>query len=151
MKKPNDSDSTGEHQENHRPERYGVIAVTMRDEKLLVIRRSHFVIAPGTLCFPGGGIEPGETPEEALVREFREELGETITPVRQIWESVTPWRVHLRWWVVRLPEPFALVPNPQEVESVAWLGFVELREHPDLLTSNLPFLDRFADRQELFH
>ena len=85
------------------------------------------------------------------MREFREELGETITPVRQIWESVTPWRVHLRWWVVRLPEPFAIVPNPQEVESVAWLGFTELREHPDLLTSNLPFLDRFADRPELFH
>jgi len=132
------------------PERHGVIAVCTREDKLLVIRRSRFVIAPGTLCFPGGGIEPDETPEQALVREFREELGETIIPVRQIWESTTPWRVHLRWWTVRLPEPFTLTPNPQEVESATWLTFAELRKHPDLLSSNLPFLDLFAGRPELF-
>ena len=129
---------------NIKPERYGVIAVVVREGKLLVIRRSRFVVAPRTLCFPGGGIEPGETPEQALVREFREELGETITPVREIWQSVTPWRVHLRWWVAQLPEPFVFAPNPSEVESVEWLTPVELREHPDLLSSNIPFLDRFA-------
>jgi len=132
------------------PKRHGVIAVAMRNEKLLVIRRSPFVIAPGKLCFPGGGMDPGETPEQALVREFREELGETILPVRQIWESTTEWGVHLLWWVVRLPEPLALTPDPQEVESVAWLGFAELRKHPDLLSSNIPFLDRFAGHPELF-
>jgi len=132
-----------------RGERRGVIAVTMRDDKLLVIRRSRFVIAPGKLCFPGGGIEPGETPEQALVREFREELGETITPVRQIWESTTEWGIYLHWWVVRFGKPFLLTPNPQEVESVEWLSFAELRKHPDLLSSNLPFLDLFAERLEL--
>jgi 8-oxo-dGTP pyrophosphatase MutT (NUDIX family) len=132
------------------PKRHGVIAVVIQNGKLLLIRRSQYVIAPGKLCFPGGGIEPGETPEQALVREFREELGETITPVRQIRESVTPSQVHLRWWGDRLPEPFALTPNPQEVESVAWLDFAELREHPDLLSSNLPFLDLFEDHPEVF-
>ena len=132
------------------PRRYGVIGVTMQDEKLLVIRRSQHVIAPRKLCFPGGGIEPGETPEQALIREFREELGETIVPVRQIWESVTTWQVHLRWWVVRLPQHFTLHPNPQEVESVEWLDFAELRQHPDLLSSNIPFLDRFAAHPEIF-
>lgn len=132
------------------PQRFGVIAVTMQGGKLLVIRRSRHVIAPRKLCFPGGGIEPGETPKQALVREFREELGETIAPVRQIWESVTPWHVHLRWWGVRLPENFTLTPNPQEVESVEWLTFTELCGHPDLLSSNIPFLDRFADRPEIF-
>ncbi|MCL2349115.1 MAG: NUDIX domain-containing protein [Planctomycetaceae bacterium] len=128
------------------PVRYGVIAVVMRNGKLLVIRRSEHVIAPRTLCFPGGGIEPGETPEQALVREFREELGETIVPLRQIWESVTPWRVHLRWWFGKLVEPFQFVPNEKEVEAVQWLTVGELRSHPDLLASNIPFLEKFGDQ-----
>lgn len=34
--------------------------------------------------FPGGKIEPGETPEEAIVREIREELEAEIEPVRLI-------------------------------------------------------------------
>jgi len=31
--------------------------------------------------FPGGKIEPGESPEQAIVREVREELGVTATPL----------------------------------------------------------------------
>ena len=34
--------------------------------------------------FPGGKIEPGETPEEAIVREIKEELEAEIEPVRLI-------------------------------------------------------------------
>ena len=62
--------------------RQGAVAVVVRDDRFLVIRRSANVVAPGAFCFPGGGIEAGETEERALVREFREELGATIVPVR---------------------------------------------------------------------
>jgi putative (di)nucleoside polyphosphate hydrolase len=31
--------------------------------------------SPGSFQFPQGGIEPGETPEEAIIREMKEELG----------------------------------------------------------------------------
>lgn len=36
--------------------------------------------------FPGGGIEPGETPEEACIRELKEETGYTIRVLRLLQE-----------------------------------------------------------------
>jgi 8-oxo-dGTP diphosphatase len=34
--------------------------------------------------FPGGKIEPGESPEQAIVREVREELGVAATPLERL-------------------------------------------------------------------
>jgi 8-oxo-dGTP pyrophosphatase MutT (NUDIX family) len=36
--------------------------------------------------FPGGGIEEGETPENAAVRETKEETGLTVTVIKKLWE-----------------------------------------------------------------
>jgi 8-oxo-dGTP diphosphatase len=38
--------------------------------------------------FPGGKLEPGESPEQAIVREVREELGVSATPLERL-DSVT--------------------------------------------------------------
>lgn len=34
--------------------------------------------------FPGGGIEPGESPEDAIIREVREEMGFSVTILRKV-------------------------------------------------------------------
>jgi 8-oxo-dGTP pyrophosphatase MutT (NUDIX family) len=65
--------------------RYGVVAVILRDERFLVIRRSQQVAAPGKYCFPGGGIESGETESVALERELLEELNVAIVPQHCLW------------------------------------------------------------------
>jgi 8-oxo-dGTP diphosphatase len=56
------------------PEIAAVGAIAIRDGALLLIRRGH---APsrGRWSLPGGRIEPGETAQDALVREMAEETG----------------------------------------------------------------------------
>ena len=127
-------------------DRCGVIGLVTFDEsvdasaRFLVIRRSRHVVAPLTYCFPGGGIEPGETQAEALIREFREELNVDVVPVANFWESVTPWNVHLVWWTASLPAGSDIRPNPDEVESVHWMTIEEMLAEPQTLESNLPIL-----------
>jgi len=125
---------------DERPDSQGVVAVVWRDERLLVIRRSPHVVAPGKLCFPGGGVEAGESEEQALVREMHEELACSIRPIQRLWISVTAWRVKLAWWQVALAEPATWMPNPREVSEVHWLAVDELARREDLLSSNLDFL-----------
>ena len=122
----------------------GAVAVVVRDSRFLVIKRSVRVVAPGAFCFPGGGIEGHESEAEALVREFQEELGAVVQPLRLVWRSTTRWNVELAWWQGALQGSARLVPNPAEVESVHWLRAEEMFAAKNLLESNRLFLAALA-------
>jgi 8-oxo-dGTP diphosphatase len=128
-----------------RGRRRGVIAIARRAERFLVIRRGATVAAGGTICFPGGHIEPGEEEHEAVVRECREELAAVVEPAECIWRSVSPWGTELAWWTARLLSTGELVPHPVEVAEILWLSIDEMLTDPTLLEGNRPFLEAIRD------
>jgi 8-oxo-dGTP pyrophosphatase MutT (NUDIX family) len=143
---PNGALVTNQPPDDGRPPaaRHGVVAVIVNLDRLLVIRRSQHVVAPGAFCFPGGGIESGESETDALVREIQEELGVQIKPVRALWQSTTPWNVCLTWWLVEAPRDCTWSANLAEVESIHWLTTAEIKALPGLLESNHEFLRALA-------
>lgn len=54
-------------------------ALVDSDGRVLIAKRPEGRALAGLWEFPGGKIDPGETPEEALIRELAEELGIDVT------------------------------------------------------------------------
>lgn len=66
--------------------------VIIKDEKILLIHRikdniEYYVV-------PGGGIEEGETPEQAVIREMYEEIGIHVEPVKELFELESDNKLH---------------------------------------------------------
>lgn len=57
----------------------GTVAV-IKDNKVLILRRSPEVRGRGFWNFPGGSVEEGETPREGAARELQEEAGLEVSP-----------------------------------------------------------------------
>ena len=64
-----------------------VAALIVRDSKLLVCQRRRDDSHGLQWEFPGGKVEPGESPAQALARELREELGIDATIGKEVYRT----------------------------------------------------------------
>ncbi|MCT9003890.1 (deoxy)nucleoside triphosphate pyrophosphohydrolase [Streptomyces sp. NPDC054766] len=133
-------------------ERIVVVAgALVRGGRLLAARRSAPPDLAGRWELPGGKVENGETPERALVRELREELGvdmEVLERVPGEW-PLKPGYVLVVWAARLLPgsaEPRALQDHdelrwlsPDEIWDVDWLD-----QDVPAVKGALPWLDQGA-------
>lgn len=103
------------------------MAVLRRGDRYLIHRRADGVYMPGYWTPLSGRLEPGETQQDAVVREVAEEVGLLVRPVRKVWECDThDGAYRLYWWLVEEPDPSAgPTLDPTEVAEVRWLTVSE--------------------------
>lgn len=102
-----------------------VAAVICKDGKYFATQRGYGEYKDGWE-FPGGKIEEGETPEEALKREIREELNVEISVESHLVTvdcDYPEFHLHMQCFLCRIDEgTLTLV----EAEAARWLSAVEL-------------------------
>lgn len=101
-------------------------AVVTNDGKILSAQRSESMSLPGMWEFPGGKIEPGETPRAALVREMQEELLCTV----DIGDQVASTRYEYDFGFVTLTTFYATLvdgePQLTEHSEIRWIDAADL-------------------------
>lgn len=108
------------------------VALIDGDGRILIAQRPPGKSLAGLWEFPGGKVDPGETPEGALVRELREELGIEVEeaclgPFTFASHSYEKFHLLMPLYLCRVWQG---TPAPQEGQVLKWVRVVELDVHP---------------------
>lgn len=95
-----------------------VAALLVRDGRVLAARRAR----PAGWEFPGGKVDPGESPEAAIARECREELGVMVQVEARLAIGADA-QIVLQLWRVELVDG---EPVDRDHEELRWVGAGEL-------------------------
>ena len=122
-------------------QREAIVAVVRRGARVLVIQRGPLARLSGYWAPLSGKLEPGETQEEAVVREVHEEVGLRVCPVAKVWESQTEdgaFRLH--WWTAEAEKGEVLM-HPGEVSDVRWVTPREFSRLQPVFEADRVFFD----------
>jgi len=108
------------------------VALVDTDRRVLLAQRPEGKKLAGLWEFPGGKVDPGERPEQSLIRELREELGievkeACLAPLTFASHAYEDFHLLMPLYVCRRWEG---IPRPLEGQKLAWVRVNEMRAYP---------------------
>jgi A/G-specific adenine glycosylase len=104
-----------------------VVGIWLRDGAVYLQRRPNHGLFAGLWELPGGKVEIGESPAEAIIREFREELGRSVHPVetlQTVQHAYTSFNVKLHPFIVR-----GTGPKPKAVSEGLFVSLPKIGQY----------------------
>ncbi|RIX99221.1 (deoxy)nucleoside triphosphate pyrophosphohydrolase [Aureimonas flava] len=116
------------------------------DDRILLTQRPPGKSLAGLWEFPGGKVEAGETPEETLIRELREEIGvetkaDCLAPLAFASHGYDDFHLLMPLYVCRRYEG---IPRSMEGQALKWVRAGALRDHP-MPPADLPLIPFLTD------
>jgi 8-oxo-dGTP diphosphatase len=108
------------------------VALVDPDDRVLIARRPEGKAMAGLWEFPGGKVDPGETPEAALIRELREELAidteeSCLAPFTFASHAYDGFHLLMPLYVCRVWQG---TPRRVEHSALKWVAPRDLRDYP---------------------
>lgn len=107
-------------------------ALVDRENRILLAQRPPDKAMAGLWEFPGGKFEPGETPEQALIRELEEELAvrtqaACLAPLTFASHAYADFHLLMPLYICR---KFDGIPVSREGQTLKWVRARDLRDYP---------------------
>jgi 8-oxo-dGTP diphosphatase len=122
------------------------VALIDADGRVLLAQRPPGKSMAGLWEFPGGKVEPGETPETALIRELQEELGidthaACLAPLTFASHAYPDFHLLMPLFACRRWQG---IPQPREGQRLAWVRSDGLAKYP-MPPADLPLIPMLRD------